>query len=59
MKRSLTIVAIFCFMNSFAQDDIVFKDEYPFNEIQNQIKIKADKLIRSVYGDDFFNKYIT
>jgi hypothetical protein len=35
------------------------KDEYPFYEKQSKIKLKADSLIQSVYGQDFFNKHVT
>jgi hypothetical protein len=38
---------------------VYIKDEYPFYEIQNKIKLKADSLIQSIYGQVFFKKYIT
>jgi hypothetical protein len=38
---------------------VKIEEDYPFYQIQNKIKLKADSLIKSIYGDEFFNKYVT
>lgn len=35
------------------------KDAFPFYELLKKMKLKGDSLIKSVYGQEFFNKYVT
>lgn len=44
----------------YAKGMITYHDKkaYPFYDYQNSIKLKGDSIIKSVYGADFFKKYV-